>query len=86
MLIENTIGVKTVYVIELSLGRVTENLVGLRNSLEEIFRLVITRIDIRVIPARKPSKGPLNFVQRCRPSHIEKDVKIFFTGHTEPAD
>jgi hypothetical protein len=84
--IENTVRVEAVNVIELSLGRVTQDFICFRYSLEQIFRLVITRIYVRVIPAREPSKGPLDVVQRCRPPHIEKDVKIVPTRHKNQPD
>src|SRR5262249_18688815 len=61
---QNAFGIETVHVIELPLGRVTQNVIRLGNSLETIFRMTITRIDVRVIPPRQPAECSLDFVDR----------------------
>ena len=79
-LFQNAIRVKAVDVVEFALQGITENVVCLRDPLEALFRMTVTRVDVRVIPPGQFPKGSFDFNHRCRSADLENDVKIF-PGH-----
>src|SRR5947209_3126324 len=61
-LFEDTVSVKPIDVVELSLQRITEDVVSLGDPLEAFFRMPIPRIDVRMKAARQLPKSSLDLI------------------------
>src|SRR4051812_9675587 len=83
--ISNAFGVKTIFVIEMALVRMAENFIGLRNSLEPLFRTAITRIYIRVESPCEPSKRLLDVRIGRSSCDFKNEIKIVPAIHPNTA-
>src|SRR5437867_752264 len=83
MRLKHTFGVKTVHVIELPLHRIAENLIGFGDPLETLLGVVITGIDVRMIPASQLPKGALDVADGSGSANVEDGVQVVSTGHVE---
>src|SRR5438876_607001 len=73
-LFQNAIRVKTIDVVELTLQGITEDVIRLRDPLEAVFRMTITRIDVRMVPAGQLSEGSFDLTHRGRSADLENDI------------
>ena len=78
---EDSFSIETVQVVKLTLQRITEDVVCLRNPLETIFRMAIARIYVRVKAPGKLPEGPLDVIDGSLPVHFKNDVEIVIVGH-----
>ena len=74
--LQHAFGIVAMFVIETTLAGITEDLVCLGNTLEALFRYVITRIDVRMVSSGQFSVSPLDFTYRGTLSNSENDVQI----------
>src|SRR5262249_1919318 len=72
--------VKPIHVVEFTLQRITENVIGLGDPFEVLFRMAITRVDIRMEPAGQLPKSSFDFILRSGPINLENNIKIFSAG------
>jgi len=71
------VGIKPERVVDLPLLLVTQNIVGLGDFLESFLSLLITRIHVRMIFARKFAKGLANILRRGRLLYAQNSVVVF---------
>lgn len=81
-LFQDAVRVEPVNIIELALQRITEDVISLRNPLETLLCMMITRVDVRMKPAGQLPKSSFNVVVRGGSVHLENDIKIFSASHS----